>query len=58
MIRTRIYIVNHEDWEQVARAHGEIFGNIRPANTLIVVKALIGPEYLVEIEADALLETK
>ncbi len=55
VIRTRIYIVNHEDWEQVARAHGEIFGNIRPANTLIVVKALIGPEYLVEIEADAIV---
>ncbi len=55
VIRTRIYIVEHDDWEHVARAHGEIFGQIRPANTLIVVKALIGPEYLVEIEADAIV---
>ena len=58
VIRTRIFIVEHDQWEQVARAHGEIFGQIRPANTLVVVKALIGPEYLVEIEADALVEAK
>ncbi|MHB8626797.1 MAG: RidA family protein [Aggregatilineales bacterium] len=53
VIRTRIYIVQAEHWEAVARAHGEIFGAIRPANTLIVVKALVEPEMLVEIEADA-----
>ncbi len=58
VIRTRIFITEHDHWEAVARAHGEIFGTIRPANTLVVVKALIGPEYLVEIEADALIETK
>ncbi len=58
VIRTRVFIVEHDHWEQVARAHGEIFGQIRPANTLVVVKALIGPEYLVEIEADALVEPK
>jgi enamine deaminase RidA (YjgF/YER057c/UK114 family) len=58
VIRTRIFVVEHDHWEQVARAHGEIFSQIRPANTLVVVKALIGPEYLVEIEADALIETK
>jgi enamine deaminase RidA (YjgF/YER057c/UK114 family) len=56
VIRTRVYIVNLDQWESVARAHGEIFGDIRPANTLIVVKALIGPEYLVEIEADAIIQ--
>jgi enamine deaminase RidA (YjgF/YER057c/UK114 family) len=55
VIRTRIFIVEPEHWERVARAHGEIFGQIRPANTLVVVKALIGPDYLVEIEADALI---
>lgn len=58
VIRTRIYLVQTEHWEAVARAHGEFFGQIRPANTLIVVKALIGEGYLVEIEADALIEGK
>ena len=58
VIRTRIFIVEHDHWEQVARAHGEVFALIRPANTLVVVKALIGPDYLVEIEADALVEPK
>ena len=55
IIRTRIYVVNTEDWEAVARVHGEIFKEIRPANTLIVVKALVDPQMLVEIEADARL---
>jgi enamine deaminase RidA (YjgF/YER057c/UK114 family) len=55
VIRTRIYVVNTEDWEAVARVHGEIFQEIRPANTLIVVKALVDPQMLVEIEADAKL---
>lgn len=55
VVRTRIYLVRMEDWEAVARAHGEIFGEIRPVNTLIVIAGLIGPEYLVEIEADAYL---
>ncbi len=56
VIRTRIYIINPDEWEAVARAHGEIFGSIRPANTLLTVKALVGDYYLVEIEADALLQ--
>lgn len=56
VIRTRVYIVNVDDWQAVARAHGEIFKDIRPANTLIVIRALIGEEYLVEIEADALIQ--
>ncbi len=56
VIRTRVFIVQHEHWEAVVHAHGEVFGTIRPANTLVVVKALIGEEYLVEVEADALIE--
>ena len=56
VVRTRTYIVNQDQWEPVARAHGEVFGTIRPANTLIVVKALVGDGYLVEMEADALIE--
>ena len=56
VVRTRIYLVRNDDWEAVSRAHGEVFGDIRPANTLIVIQGLIGDGYLVEIEADALLE--
>lgn len=55
VVRTRIYIVNPDQWEPVSKAHGEIFSEIRPANTLIVVAGLIGDGYLVEIEADALM---
>ncbi len=56
VIRTRIYVVHIEHWQEVARAHGEFFSNIRPANTLIAVKALVDPGHLVEIEADALIQ--
>jgi len=55
VVRTRIYIVNDEQWEPIARAHGEIFADIRPANTLIAIRGIIGEGYLVEIEADALI---
>lgn len=55
VVRTRIYIVNPDQWEPVSRAHGEIFGEIRPANTLIVIAGIIGDGYLVEMEADALI---
>lgn len=57
VVRTRVFLVNTEDWVQVGRAHGEVFRNIRPANTMVTVKELIGKEYLVEIEADAIIQS-
>lgn len=55
VIRTRVYMVDIKDWEGVARAHGEAFGTIRPASTFLQVSRLINPEWLVEIEADAVV---
>lgn len=57
IVRTRIYLKNIDDWEPVARAHGERFGNILPANTLVEAK-LVGDDYLVEIEAEAVVSNQ
>lgn len=54
VVRTRIFITNAGDWEAVGRAHGEVFRDIRPACTLVVVSRLVDPAMLVEIEADAI----
>ena len=55
VVRTRIYLAPDADWEAVSRVHGKYFGDIRPANTLLYIHALVGEDYLVEMEAEAII---
>ncbi len=55
VVSTRVYLVHREDWSAVARAHAEVFGEIRPVNTMVVVQSLLDPVWRVEMEAEAIL---
>ncbi|MBS1813830.1 MAG: RidA family protein [Acidobacteria bacterium] len=55
VVRTRMFLTQAADWEEIGRAHGEVFGTIRPASTMVVVKELLNPKWRIEIEADAVI---
>jgi enamine deaminase RidA (YjgF/YER057c/UK114 family) len=58
VVRTRIYVKDISKWNEVAKAHQEIFGNIKPATSMVEVSSLISPEYLIEIELTAILDNQ
>ena len=58
VVRTRVFLTDAAEWEEIGRAHGEVFGQIRPASSMLVIKGLLDPRWRVEIEADAVVSLR